>query len=42
MEIVIFTEGAKDQGLGHVVRCFAICEALRDVGIVDSYLVDVV
>jgi len=33
MEILIFTEGGREQGLGHIVRCSAMCEAIIAEGV---------
>jgi len=33
MGVVVFTEGSKIQGLGHIVRCIALCESFLNQGI---------
>lgn len=33
MKVVVLTEGSKKQGLGHIIRCGALCESFLKIGI---------
>lgn len=37
MKVIVLTEGSRNQGLGHIIRCLALCESFIDMGI-DPYI----
>jgi UDP-2,4-diacetamido-2,4,6-trideoxy-beta-L-altropyranose hydrolase len=39
MQAVFFTEGGKNQGLGHLTRCLALAQAFADQGITSKFVV---
>jgi spore coat polysaccharide biosynthesis predicted glycosyltransferase SpsG len=40
MKVCILTEGGRERGLGHVVRCRAIADALEEVGVHPGFVVE--
>ena len=40
MKVCILTEGGRERGLGHVVRCRAIADALEEVGVQASFILE--
>ncbi|PIW80831.1 MAG: UDP-2,4-diacetamido-2,4,6-trideoxy-beta-L-altropyranose hydrolase [Candidatus Omnitrophica bacterium CG_4_8_14_3_um_filter_43_15] len=40
MKVLIFTEGGNGIGLGHIMRCMAICEAFKEKNVMSKFIVN--
>ncbi len=40
MKVIVFTEGGRNYGYGHVSRCKALCEAFIETGVTPDLIIN--